>query len=113
MAETLLPGTLDLLVLRALRWEPTHGAGIGRWICLVTDGTFDVEEGTLYPALRRLEQHGMVTSEWGRSEAGRRARFYNLTPAGRRRLAELIAHWETYVAAVHRVVGHHRSHIRN
>ncbi|MEX0692526.1 MAG: PadR family transcriptional regulator [Gemmatimonadales bacterium] len=107
-----LPGTLDILILRALRWEPTHGAGIGAWIRLVTGGVFDVEEGTLYPALHRLERAGHVTSEAGRSDAGRRTRHYNLTPAGRKRLQELVEQWETYVGAVARVAGHHRSHIR-
>ena len=108
----LLPGTLDLLILRALRWEPTHGAGIVAWIRLVTDGAFAVEDGTLYPALHRLERDGYVTWDWGRSEAGRKTKHYNLTAAGRRRLSELVARWESYVAAVNRVVGHHRSHIR-
>ena len=112
MSVTLLPGTLDLLVLRALRWEPTHGAGVGAWIRMVTNGAFEVEEGTLYPALHRLERDGYVTWDRGRSDTGRRTKHYNLTPSGRRRLTELIAHWETYVAAVSRVVGHHRSHIQ-
>ena len=106
----LLPGTLDLLILRAIRWEPTHGAGVGNYIRLVTNGAFDVEEGTLYPALHRLEKDGLLYSEWGTSDAGRRARFYNLTPEGKRKLERLIADWQAYVDAVGRVVGHGRAH---
>jgi len=102
----LLPGTLELLILRALRWEPTHGAGVGEWIRLVTDGAFPLEEGTLYPALHRLERRGWIESEWGRSEAGRRARFYTLTPAGRQALPRLKEEWEAYVAAVGRAVNY-------
>lgn len=108
MTFDLLPGTLELLILRALRWEPTHGAGVGEWIRLVTDGAFRVEEGTLYPALHRLERRGAVVSEWGRSDRGRRARYYALTPAGRAELADRIHHWEQYVAAVSRVVQYGR-----
>jgi transcriptional regulator len=102
----LLPGTLELLILRALRWEPTHGAGVGEWIRLVTDGAFPIEEGTLYPALHRLERRGWIESEWGRSEAGRRARFYTLTNAGRQTLPRLKEEWERYVAAVGRAVNY-------
>jgi transcriptional regulator len=100
----LLPGTLELLILRGLRWEPTHGAGIGAWIRLVTNGTFAVEEGTLYPALQRLERRGWIESEWGRSDHGRRARFYTLTAAGRQKLPQLVEEWERYVAAVDRAI---------
>jgi transcriptional regulator len=100
---TLLPGTLELCILRALRWEPTHGSGIGEWIRLVTDGAFDLEEGTLYPALHRLQRRGLIESEWGVSDHGRRARFYHLTAAGRARLPQLLSGWERYVEAVNRV----------
>ncbi len=102
----LLPGTLELLILRGLRWEPTHGAGVGEWIRLVTDGAFALEEGTLYPALHRLESRGWIESEWGRSEAGRRARFYTLTASGRQALPRLRDEWEAYVAAVGRAVNY-------
>lgn len=102
----LLPGTLDLLILRALRWEPTHGHGVRQWIVLVTGGAFDVEEGTLYPALHRLERAGLIESEWGRSDAGRRARFYALTARGRERLKELAVEWQRYVDAVDRALAH-------
>lgn len=102
----LLPGTLELLILRALRWEPTHGAGVGEWIRLVTDGAFPLEEGTLYPALHRLERRGLIESEWGRSDAGRKAKFYSLTTTGRQRLVELRTAWENYVAAVGRAINY-------
>jgi PadR family transcriptional regulator PadR len=102
----LLPGTLELLILRALRWEPTHGAGVGEWIRLVTDGAFPLEEGTLYPALHRLERRGWIEGEWGRSEAGRRARYFALTPTGRQKLPELRDAWEKYVASVGRAINY-------
>jgi transcriptional regulator len=100
----LLPGTLELLILRGLRWEPTHGFGVGAWIRLVTNETFPLEEGTLYPALKRLERRGWIEGEWGKSENGRRARFYSLTQAGRQALPRLIDEWERYVAAVDRAI---------
>jgi len=102
----LLPGTLELLILRGLRWEPTHGAGIGNWIRLVTDGAFAVEEGTLYPALKRLEHRGWIESEWGTSERHRKAKFYTLTTTGRQQLPQLVESWEAYVAAVNRAVAY-------
>ena len=105
----LLPGTLDMLILRALRWAPTHGAGVGEWIRMVTDGTFPLEEGTLYPALHRLERRGLVYSEWGRSETGRKARFYHLTPEGREHLLVSLSDWDRYVAAVDRAVHYGRT----
>jgi transcriptional regulator len=100
----LLPGTLELLILRALRWEPTHGWGVGTWIRLVTNGAFPLEEGTLYPALKRLEKRGWIESEWGTSDNGRKAKFYSLTSAGRQTLPRLVSEWEAYVSAVDRAV---------
>jgi len=97
---TLLPGTLDLLVLRALAWEPTHGTGVGDWIRLVTGGAFTIEEGSLYPALQRLERKGWISADWGRSERNRRARYYQLTTAGRQELRRLAAEWNRYAEAV-------------
>ena len=102
----LLPGTIDLLILRALRWEPTHGAGVTDWIRLVTGGVFALEEGTVYPALHRLEQAGLIESEWGRSEKNRKARYYNLTGEGRARLKTLVDDWERYRNAVDAAVRH-------
>jgi transcriptional regulator len=82
----LLKGTLDLMILRALNAAPTHGYGVIRWIERATRSTLLVEEGSLYPALYRLEDRGWVTSDWGVSENNRRARFYRLTPKGRAQL---------------------------
>ena len=103
---TLLPGTLDLLILRALRWEPTHGAGVGEWIRLVTGGAFALAEGTLYPALHRLERGGLIESEWGQSDRNRKARFYNLTGDGRARLKILVDEWGRYEGAVEAALRH-------
>lgn len=100
----LLPGTLDLLILRALRWEPTHGTGVAVWLRMVTDGAVDLEEGTLYPALQRLERRGLITSEWGPSEKNRRARHWQLTPQGRQVFRDEVDNWERYVEMMDRVV---------
>jgi len=102
----LQPGTIDLLILRALRWEPTHGAGVAEWIRLVTRGTFALEEGTFYPALKRLERARLIEAEWGRSERNRRARYYNLTAEGRARLRQLLDDWTRYRDAVDGAVLH-------
>jgi transcriptional regulator len=102
----LLPGLLDLCILRALRWEPTHGAGVAAWIRLVTDGALDPEEGTLYPALHRLERRGLIESEWGPSEKNRRARHYQLTAAGRQALRQELERWERYEATIGKITGY-------
>ncbi|PYP65096.1 MAG: PadR family transcriptional regulator, partial [Gemmatimonadetes bacterium] len=81
----LLAGTLDLLVLRTLAWGPRHGYAVARWIKDVSDETIEVEDRALYLALHRLEERGYVESEWGVSDANRRAKYYQLTSAGRRR----------------------------
>lgn len=96
----LFTGTLDLVILRTLRWAPMHGYAIGRWIRRTTEGVLDVDEGALYPALHRLEKSGLVESEWRRTETGRRARFYALTAAGRERLAAETRRWGEYSGAV-------------
>ena len=95
MATTLplVRGTLDLLVLRALRWEPTHGAG-----------AIDVDEGSLYPALHRLEERGLIASEWGRSEHNRRSRTYQVTAEGRDFFWAEQERWERYKEVVDRVL---------
>lgn len=102
----LMRGTLDLLILRALRWEPTHGAGVADWIRMVTAGAIVVEEGSLYPALRRLEQRGFVESEWGASDSSRRARYYQLTPRGRQKYWAEVEHWRRYAETMARVISH-------
>jgi len=96
----LVRGTLDLLILKALTWEPRHGYGISEWIESVTGGTLLIEEGTLYPALHRLQGKGWLDSEWGLSENNRRARYYQMTDNGVRHLASEAKSWSRYTAAV-------------
>lgn len=97
-------GTLDLLILRTLSWGPMHGLAALRWIEQRTHGELQLEDGALYPALHRLEQKEWLESEWGYTDAGRRARFYRLTPAGRRHLTAELSRWERYTIAVARVL---------
>lgn len=96
----LLQGTLDLIVLKLLQSGPANGWQLTQTIQLVSRGTLDVNYGSLYPALRRLEAKGMVSAEWGPSENNRRARFYKLTPAGRKQLARERADWERFTSAL-------------
>ena len=96
----LLPGTLDVLVLKALTWGPRHGYAVARWLEDATGGALQVEEGALYHALHRLEQRGWVTAEWGVSETNRRAKYYSLDPAGRQQLVAQTATWTRYAEAV-------------
>lgn len=106
MAESteLLQGTLELLVLKALSLEPMHGWGIGNRIGQLSRGVFAVPQGSLYPALQRMLRKGWIRSEWRASENNRRARYYSLTPAGRRRLAEETASWDRAAGAVFRIL---------
>jgi transcriptional regulator len=99
----LLHGTLDFLILKALADESRHGYGIVRWIERASADALAVEEGSLYPALRRLEEAGLVSGRWGTSENNRRARYYRLTSAGRRRLAEEHERWRRFAEAMNRV----------
>lgn len=96
----ILRGTLDLLVLKALSFGSRHGYAIARWIETATGDVLEVGEGTLYPALHRLEARGWVSSKWGPSEHNRRARFYELTPAGRAHLKRERLTWTRYARAV-------------
>ena len=100
----LLPGTLDLLVLKTLAWGPTHGLGVLRSIENVTHGELLIEEGALYPALHRLEERGWLDAEWGITEKNRRAKFYRLTTAGRRQLAAEVSRWSRYASVVQLVL---------
>jgi PadR family transcriptional regulator, regulatory protein PadR len=100
----LVPGTLDMLVLKVLSLEPLHGWGIAQRIRQVSGEVLRVEEGSLYPALRRLELDGLVKAEWGTSDNNRKARYYQLTKAGRRRLADEHDHWQELAAAIARVM---------
>src|SRR4029077_17521542 len=99
----LLHGTLDALVLKTLSGGRRHGYAIARAIEDATDRVVGVEEGSLYPALYRMERKGWVEAEWGVSELGRRAKFYRLTPRGRRQLAAQTAEWARFAAAISRV----------
>ncbi len=97
-------GTLDFLILKTLSWSDMHGYGIGRWIREQSGNDLVVEEGTLYPALHRLEEKGLIASEWSETQTGRRAKFYTLTGEGRRALVERVARWERHSAAIWRVL---------
>ena len=99
-----LHGTLETLILKTLTGGPLHGYGIARWIEEATDAALPVEEGSLYPALYRMERRGWVEAEWGTSELGRRAKFYRLTRVGRHQLASDTAAWAAFAAAVNRVL---------
>ncbi|MEZ5355268.1 MAG: PadR family transcriptional regulator [Bryobacteraceae bacterium] len=101
----LLRGTLDVIILKALVWGPMHGYGITKLIRRQTDDALLVEEGTLYPALWRLENKGFVEAEWGVSENNRKAKFYSLTELGRRQLQLETKRWEAYAAAVGKMLG--------
>ena len=100
----LLQGTLDLLVLKTLTLGPNHGLGIARRIDQVTQGTFKVKPGSLFPALHRLEESGWLTSEWGESENNRRAKYYRLTRAGERQLANEEKNWDRIARAIARAL---------
>ena len=100
----LLQGTLDMLILRTLQWGPQHGHGIGQAIRTRSDELLKVETGSLYPALHRLERKGWITSEWGVSENNRRAKYYELTNAGRAQLRRELDVWSRFADAVTKVV---------
>jgi len=97
-------GTLDMLVLKALSLSPMHGFGIGQRIRQLAEDMLTVEEGTLYPALYRIEERGWIKSEWGVSENNRRARFYRLTRAGRKQLQAEESNWEYLSVAVRKIL---------
>jgi transcriptional regulator len=99
-ATPLLQGTLDLLILKALTLEPLHGLGVSRRIDQITRGAYTVGPGSLFPALHRLEEQGWLEASWGESENNRRAKFYKLTPAGRRQLAAETAEWKRVAGAM-------------
>ena len=99
-----MQGTLDLLVLRVLQHARMHGWGIAQQIQLISRDVLQVNQGSLYPALRRLEERGLIVAEWGVSENNRRARFYVLTAAGRRALVRELTEWREFVIAVTRIL---------
>jgi transcriptional regulator len=100
-----LTGTLDLLILKTLTWGPRHGYAIARWLEDTTDDTLQIEEGSLYPALYRLERRKLIDASWGTSEIGKRIKIYSLTRAGRAELKSESAEWNQFSAAVAKVMG--------
>ena len=100
----LLPGTLDLLILKSVSLGKLHGYGVLLRIEQISGGALQIQQGALYPALYRLEHQGLITSEWGTSENNRRAKYYRLTPTGRRQLAIETSKWEKLARAIARVL---------
>ena len=101
---TLLQGTLDMLILRTLLFGPAHGHSIAKHIQRTTDNVLQVEHGSLYPALHRLENRGWIASFWGSSENNRKAKYYRLTPSGRKQLSVQTTRWEQVVNAIGRIL---------
>ncbi len=101
---SLLQGTVDLLILRALQQGPAHGYAVSRWVRERTDGVLSMEDAALYQALHRLERKDWIASEWGLSENNRRAKYYSLTVVGRRQLRDEVSAWTRYAAAVFKVI---------
>ena len=100
----LMQGSLDVIVLKTLSWQPMHGFGIARWIQRVTDDALQVEEGSLYPSLYRMENKGWVKAEWRITENNRRAKYYRLTAAGKRQLAESVETWDVFAEAMTKIM---------
>lgn len=100
----LLQGTLSLLILRVLRAGELHGWGISKRIRMISSDVLQIQQGSLYPALYRLEEQGLITATWGISDEGRRAKFYKLTPQGKKQLAEEQATWRLFMTAVEQVL---------
>lgn len=96
----LFQGTLDLLILRTLRWGPMHGHGVAKFIEQSSRETFRIDHGSLYPALQRLQQEGWIVAEWGTSSNNRRAKFYKITAAGRKQLTVQKSRWARFTAAI-------------
>ncbi len=96
----ILPGTLDMLILKAVSLKPLHGYGVLVRIRQISNEALDIPQGSLYPALNRLEHQGLIVSEWGQSDNNRRAKFYTVTPDGRRRLREETAGWNRLASAI-------------
>ena len=103
-SNTFLPGTLDMLILKTLSLGPQHGYGIAHHIKQTSESVLNVEEGSLYPALQRLLVQGLVKAEWRQSETNRRARYYSLTPAGRKQYGLEVSQFEQLIAAIGRVL---------
>jgi transcriptional regulator len=104
----MLQGTLDLLILRTLLFGPTHGHAIAKSIERTSQDVLRVDHGSLYPALQRLERRGLITADWGTSENNRRARYYRMTAAGRKRLTAETSKWERLTGAIARILSPNR-----
>ena len=100
----LIQGTLNVLILKTLSWGPMNGYAVAQWVRQATLGDIELEEGALYPALHRMEHRGWITAEWGLSENNRRAKYYRLTPTGKKMLRDRSRSWERLVTAVGRVL---------
>ena len=100
----LLQGTLDVLVLKALSWGPRHGHAVATWIRATTEDDLNIEDGALYTALHRLEKRGLIEAEWGLSDNNRKAKYYELTDAGRSELRQSAVRWSRYADAVFKVL---------
>jgi len=100
----LLQGTLDLIVLKTLSWGPMHGFGIARWIQHTTEDALQVEEGSLYPALYRMENRGWIKAQWALTENGRRAKYYKLTAVGKRQLVAESESWDQLTGAIGKIM---------
>jgi transcriptional regulator len=105
-SNELLHGTLETLILKTVLQGPRHGYAIARWLEDVTDEALHIEDGSLYPALYRMERRGWIAAEWGTSELGRKAKFYKITPAGKKRLAASTEEWAEFARAVSKVLLH-------
>ena len=104
MPQDMMQGTVDVLILRTLAWQPMHGYAISKWIKQRTDDVLQLDGAALYQALHRLERKKWIASEWGLSESNRRAKFYRLTPEGRKQLRAESDAWRSYAAAVAKVL---------
>jgi PadR family transcriptional regulator, regulatory protein PadR len=104
MKRDLLPGTLDMLVLKTISISPMHGYGIAQHIKQISRDVLQVDEGSLYPALQRLRQRGWLTAEWGQTPNNQRARYYTISPAGRKHLGEQAEGFSEVIAAIQRVM---------
>jgi transcriptional regulator len=112
MKTELLHGTLEVMILKTLSWGRMHGYGIGRWIEQQGGDALRIEEGSLYPALYRLERKGWIDAEWGLSEKNRRAKYYRLTTAGRQALRSSVSLWGNFAEAVGKVLGATQAPVR-
>ena len=106
-------GTLDLMILKTLSWEPMHGLAVLRWIEQTTHAQLEIEEGALYPALHRMEQKGWLDSEWRFTPQSRKAKFYRISSAGRRQLTAELTRWERYSRAIGHIIAAKSESVRS